>query len=283
MKLLVVVLTFLFSFQAHSKEVLMLVPGFFNSFTAEYFSDEIIETFQDHGLQVYVAEGLNPIGTIEDNGERLAKIMADIETAEGHKVSFNILAHSAGGLYALYVADKQKFEIKNLITISTPYKGVEFIQKWLDDCTLFKAVTDLAHLDGLVQLTPKGIAAFFDKIRVSPDMKIIAYGGYQPKSLDVWNARNLSFPFRITSHYISEDSDGIVGFSSAVGIGAIKTTANTPARQFVNKEYLVSLEHWEQVLDSNSFFLLGIRNPGYIRNEQIRFYTGIADYLMTIL
>ena len=274
---------FIVSTQAFAEEVLVMVPGFFNSFTPEYFSEDVISTFQDRGLKVYVAEGLNPIGTIEDNGERLVKIFADIEQTEGHKVSFNVLAHSAGGLYTLYVADKQKFEIKNIITISTPYKGVEFIQVWLDNSFLFRALTDLAHLDGLVQLAPQGVASFFEKIRVSPNTKIIAYGGYQPKSFDVWNARNLSFPFEVTSRYISEDSDGIVGFSSSVGIGAIKTTEGTPARQFRNPNYIVSLEHWEQVLDSSSFFLLGIRNPGYISQEQRRFYSGIADYLLTIL
>ena len=283
MRLLIAATTLLLSLPSFAEEVVVLVPGFFNSFTAEYFSDNIVETFQNRGLKVYVAEGLNPIGTVEDNGERLTRIFTEIEKIENHKVAFNVVAHSAGGLYTLYVADKQKFQIKNIITISTPYKGVEFIQEWLDDCGLFRALTDLAHLDGLVQLTPQGVASFFEKIRVSPETKIVAYGGQQGKSIDIWNARYLSFPFRVTSHFISEDSDGIVGFSSSVGIGAIKTTENKPAKQFRDPNYKVSLEHWEQVLDSNSFFILGIRNPSYIRNEQNRFYSGIADYLLTIL
>ena len=268
---------------ALAHEVLVLVPGFFNSFTPEYFSDTVIKSFTDRGLKVYVVDTLNPIGTIEDNGARLSRYLERIEKAEGHRVDFNILAHSAGGLYTLHVADTQKFTIKNLITVSTPYKGVEFVQRWLDNSLLFRSLTDFAHLDGLVQLAPKGVAEFTARIRVPPEMKIVAFGGFQEKSLDIWNARYLSLPFRITSLNISEASDGIVGFSSSIGLGSIKTTDNLPARQFRNAAFTVSLEHWEQTLDSNSFFLLGIRNPGYIRREQQRFYSGIADYLLTLL
>lgn len=266
-----------------ASEVVVLVPGFFNSFAPEYFSDTIIESFGSRGLTVYVANNLNPIGTIEDNGERLSAVFKKIEQKEGGKVAFNVVAHSAGGLYTLYVADQQKFKIKNLITVSTPYKGVEFIQRWLEDSLLFRGLAEFAILDGLVQLTPKGVAEFTAKIRVSPEMKIVAFGGYQEKSLDIWNAQFLSLPFRVTSLHISEASDGIVGFSSSVGLGNVKTTLNQPARQFRNSVYVVGLEHWEQTLDSNSFILLGIRNPGYIQREQQRFYSGIADYLLTLL
>ena len=283
------VLAFVFSLSIFTSvptlahEVLVLVPGFFNSFTPEYFSETVIKSFTDRGLKVYVADTLNPIGTIEDNGARLSRVLEKIEHAEGRRVDFNILAHSAGGLYTLHVADTQKFVIKNLITISTPFKGVEFVQRWLESSVLFRSLSDFALLDGLVQLAPKGVAEFTERIRVPSEMKIVAFGGFQEKSLDIWNARFLSLPFRVTSLYISEASDGIVGFSSSIGIGNIKTTDNQPARQFRNPSFTVSLEHWEQTLESNSFFLLGIRNPSYIRREQQRFYSGIADYLLTLL
>lgn len=287
MKLLVLALAFSLTIFAaapsQAQEVIVLVPGFFNSFTPEYFSETVISSFTERGFKVYVANNLNPIGTIEDNGTRLFHFFESVEKAEGHHVAFNVLAHSAGGLYTLFVADKQKFTIKNLITVSTPYKGVEFVQRWLENSALFRGLTDLAHLDGLVQLAPKGVAEFTAKIRVSPNMKIIAFGGFQEKSLDIWNARYLSLPFRVTSLSISEASDGIVGFSSSIGLGNIKTTENRPARQFRNAAFTVSLEHWEQTLDSNSFILLGIRNPGYIQREQQRFYSGIANYLLTLL
>ena len=289
MKLFLFILFTLFNLQVKAttnspnKEVVVLVPGFFNSFTAEYFSSDIVDTFEKRGLTVYVASGLNPIGTVEDNGERLTRILDRIQTIENRKVDFNIVAHSAGGLYTLYVAHKQRFVIKNLITVSTPYKGVEFIQKWIENFRLFDSLTQLAYLEGLRQLTPQGVAKFIETVRVPNSMRIVAFGGYQEKSLDIWNARFLSFPFRVTGKFITGSSDGIVSFESSTAIGNIKTVSNTPAIQMADKQYRVNLDHWEQVLEGYSFLILGIRNPGYIKQEQIRFYNGIADYLLVLL
>ncbi len=278
---------FFLSLPVLAKDIVVLVPGFFNSFTPEYFSDDIVQTFKEKGFIVYVAKGLNPIGTIEDNGSRLEKIMGQIEeiekTSSDVKVEFNLVSHSAGGFYSLFVANKQKFHIKNILTVSTPYKGVEFVQTWLDDSSIFSLLAQLAYLDGVVQLTESGVTQFLNGIKVSPETKIVAFGGYQEKSLDVWNARYLSTPLRVTSHYISEKSDGIVGYSSALALGNIMTTNNTKATQLKDSAFFIALEHWEQVLESSSFILLGIRNTGYIRREQVRFYTGLADYLTTIL
>lgn len=276
-----------FTLPVLAKDVVVLVPGFFNSFTPEYFSDDIVRTFEDKGFTVYVAGGLNPIGTIEDNGARLEKIMTAIEqaeqTPEDPKVSFNLVSHSCGGFYSFFVANRQKFNIKNILTVSTPYKGIEFVQRWLDDSMIFSLLAQLAYLDGVTQLTEAGVTQFLNGIKISPETKVIAFGGFQEKSLDVWNARYLSTPLRVTSHYISEKSDGIVGYSSALALGKIMTTENKPAIQLKDPNFFLPLEHWEQVLESSSFLLLGIRNTGYIRREQVRFYGGLADYLLTIL
>ena len=265
------------------QEVVVLVPGFFNSFAPEYFSPQVIRAFQAQGFKVYVAEGMNPVGTIEDNGERLLKILARIEAVERRHVAFNVVGHSAGGLYTLYAATTQKFEIKNLLTVSTPYKGIEFVEKWLQDCTLFNAITSLAHLDGLKQLSPRLVEPFMKTVRVSPDMHIVAFGGTQSAGLDITNARNLSVPFFVTSSFISTASDGIVGFNSAMAVGSILTTQNTRAMQRAEPGYKINLDHWEQVLAGRSFIIMGIRNPSYIENEQARFYTGLAGYLKNLL
>lgn len=288
MKLLISLLfSLFFATQAMAKDVVVLVPGFFNSFAPEYFSDDIIQAFKNKGFKVYIARGLNPIGTIEDNGARLEKIFAQIENTEKstdkNKISFNIVAHSAGGFYSLFVANQQKFNIKNILTVSTPYKGVEFVQRWMDESSLFSTISGLAYMDGLVQLTETGVKKFLSSIRVSPETKIIAFGGFQEKSLDIWDARYLSSPLHVTSRYISEKSDGIVGYSSALGLSNILTTDNNRAIQLKDPNYFLALEHWEQVLKSNSFIILGIRNTDYIRREQIRFYTGLADYLLKII
>jgi hypothetical protein len=264
-----------------AKEVVVLVPGFFNSFTPEYFSEAVVNSFKSKGFQVYVAKGLNPIGTIEDNGSRLESIFQQVEKLENKKVNFNIVAHSAGGFYAMWVSNRQKFSIKNILTVSTPYKGVEFVQAWLDRSYLFRTLTELAHLESLNELTPQGVKQFFSTIRVDPKTKIFSFGGYQNEGFDITDARQISIPLRLTSHFISEKSDGIVGFSSAMGIGEIKTTTQELAQQFKDDKYFLNLEHWEQVLDYRAFIILGIRNLSFIRDEQTRFYTGLAQFLMT--
>lgn len=273
--------------QSTPKDVVVLVPGFFSKFAPEYFSNDVVEAFKKKGFTVYIVTQLNPIGTIAENGTKLENILTKIENIEKNtqntKPSFNIIAHSAGGFYALFVANRQKFDIKNILTISTPYKGVEFVQRWLDSSLIFRQLIKWAHLDGLAQLTQDGVKSFLQNIRVSPQTKIVAFGGFQNKHLDIWNSHYLSAPLRVTSHYISEKSDGIVGYSSALALGDILTTDNVKAVQLKDPNYFLALEHWEQVLDSNSFIFLGIRNTGYIRREQIRFYTGLADYLRKIL
>ncbi|MEK6628756.1 MAG: hypothetical protein AABY53_09030 [Bdellovibrionota bacterium] len=281
----------LFTTQAIAREIVVLVPGFFNSFAPEYFSRDIIKSIEKKGFKVYVAEGLNPIGTIEENGERLSQVFAKIEVLEKNinkntpalKTTFNVIAHSAGGFYTLFVANQQKYDIKNILTISTPYKGIEFIQSWLDDSLIFSLLTDLAQLDGVVQLTQSGVAKFLSSVRVSPKTKIVAFAGYQEESFDVWDARNLSAPLRVTSYYISDKSDGIVSYTSALAVGSILTTENLKATQLQDPNYFLALEHWEQVLESDSFIFLGIRNTDYIREEQLRFYSALTDYLLKIL
>lgn len=266
-----------------AKEVVVLVPGFFNSFTPEYFSQDIVNSFKEKGFQVYVIDSLNGVGHIEENGTRLEAALQQIEKTENRHVAFNIVAHSAGGFYSMWVANRQKFEIKNILTVATPYKGVEFVQVWQEKSWMFRGLLDLAHLDGLQELTPDGAEKFVKSVRIHPGTKMFSFGGFQKAGLDFTDARKLSIPLRVTDHYTTGVSDGIVSFSSAMGIGGLKTTDNKTAQQFRDEKFNINLEHWEQVLDSRSFVLLGIRNVSYIRQEQIRFYTGIANFLTTQL
>ncbi|MBC7458591.1 MAG: hypothetical protein H7235_09950, partial [Bdellovibrionaceae bacterium] len=185
MKLKLILLYILFFIStAKASEVVVLVPGFFNSFAPQYFSPEIVATFARRGFKVYIAGTLDPLGTIETNGQRLETVLSRIEATEGHRVQFNIVAHSAGGLYSLWAAHNHKYDIKKLFTISTPYLGIDFIKTWIDDCTLFKGLSQFASLDGFRQLTPEGVATFLNSIRVDPSMRIVAFAGYQEESLD---------------------------------------------------------------------------------------------------
>ncbi len=260
-----------------AKDVVVLVPGFFNSFAPEYFSKDIIGSFQRKGFSVYVIGGLNPIGNIEENGAKLIPKLQNIRKQETGKI--NIVAHSAGGFYSLYAIQKGTVEISNLVTVSTPYKGLDFIQAWRENSVIFTELTNLALLDGLRQLTPQYAAEFAKTVRVPESLKIFAYGGWQPRSIDIWNARNLSGVLQITDHFIPGDSDGIVSFKSSLGLNGFLTRTNKSAKMFVDPNFTIPLEHWEQVLDYKAFILLGTRNIGVIQERQINFYTQIADLI----
>ncbi len=274
-KIYTALLVILFSINVFSKDVVALVPGFFNAFAPEYFSDEIITTFEDAGFTVYVIKGLDPVGTIEENGKALTLQLREIQKNENGKI--NIVAHSAGGFYSLYALQNTDIIIKNLVTISTPYLGLDFLEAWRKNSSLFTELTNISSLSGLRQLTPKYVEQFIKTVRVPDSLKIMTYGGWQPKGLDIWNAKNLSGLLRVTDHFIPGDSDGIVGFKSSLGIHGFLTTENKAAKMYVDKNFLIPLEHWEQVLGYRNFLLLGIRNIGVIRDRQILFYKKIAD------
>lgn len=59
---------------------MVLVPGFFNTAVPAdinarkdgvYWSKEIREVFKNAGYNVFVADNLSPVGTIEQNGQNL--------------------------------------------------------------------------------------------------------------------------------------------------------------------------------------------------------------------
>ncbi len=270
MKIYLLALIICFSTSAYTKDIVVLVPGFFNTFTPEYFSKYIVRAFANKGLKVYIAGDLNPVGTIAENGARLEKILEKIQIAEGHSVDFNIVAHSAGGLYSLWVSEQRKIQIKKLLTISTPFKGIDFIETWIEKSFLFSNLSELAYLQGLKELTPEGVQQFLKTVKVNPDMQFMSFGGHQSENLDITDARYLSAPLLVTSHFINGKSDGIVALNSALGLSESARTDLT-----------INLEHWEQVLEPSAFAFLGIRNTDFIQQEQIRFYTKLADLIRT--
>ncbi len=269
----------LFASNKKTTKIVLLVPGFFNSFAPEYFSKDIVSSFAEKNLNVFVVNKLNPVGSFEENGERLFQIMSQIESDYNDKVEFSLVGHSAGGLYSLYVANKRKFNIKYILTVSTPLKGIEFVDDWLANSLPFRALTELAQLDSLKQFTPDRVQKFLSEIRISSKTKIISFGGYQNQMGDIFDARSVSLPLRVTGMYINGNSDGIVSYTSALGTGTIKVGNNQLAWQENASSVVLALEHWEQVLDANSFIFLGIRNLNYIRQEQKRFYGLLADRL----
>jgi triacylglycerol esterase/lipase EstA (alpha/beta hydrolase family) len=266
---------------ASVQKIVVFVPGFFNSFAPEYFSYDIVKTMQTKGFVVVVAQKLNPIGTIQDNGERVYQLFQNIR-AQNPKAEINVIGHSAGGLYALYAINKGAHYIKNLITVSTPFNGVEFVENWRENSWAFSELMRWSYLDGLRQLTTPFVQNFLKTVRVPPSLRIMAYGGYQPVNFDITNAANMTAVLSVTDQFITGASDGIVSFQSALMTTYITTTQKTLLKVHTDRTYYIPLEHWEQVLDYRNFVLLGVRNTTLIRDRQVQFYSGIANMLQLL-
>ena len=258
-----------------ASKIVILVPGFFNSFAPEYFSNDIILSLQKNNLKVIVAERLNPIGTIEENGEIVYKLFEKTKK-QFNQSEINVIAHSAGGLYSLYAINKGAYYIKNLITVSTPYNGIEFVENWKDRFHLFSDLMKWCYLQGLQELTRPYVNIFLQSIRVPSSLNIYSYGGFQPVKLDFTNASNMSLVLSVTDAFMTSKSDGIVTFSSAIASTQIKTLEKTIKEIFPDPKFYLPLEHWEQVLDHKNFVLLGVRNTELIQQRQIQFYSGIG-------
>jgi pimeloyl-ACP methyl ester carboxylesterase len=175
---------------ASVQKIVVFVPGFFNSFAPEYFSYDIVKTMQTK---------LNPIGTIQDNGERVYQLFQNIR-AQNPKAEINVIGHSAGGLYALYAINKGAHYIKNLITVSTPFNGVEFVENWRENSWAFSELMRWSYLDGLRQLTTPFVQNFLKTVRVPPSLRIMAYGCVK-RNRSVYNRRiRWNCQFSISPH-----------------------------------------------------------------------------------
>lgn len=264
-----------------TKRVVVFVPGFFSSFAPEYFSSDIVESMQNKGFTVVIAQKLNPVGTIEENGERVLYLFQSIRKLAPN-AEISVIGHSAGGLYSLYAINKGARDIKVLVTVSTPFNGVEFVENWRENSWLFKSLMDWAHIDGLRQLTTPFVQQFIKSVRVPSRLKIIAYGGYQPVNWDITNAANMSAVLSVTDKFITGPSDGIVSYESALHTTTIPTTEKTLNKVRSDRSSVLTLEHWEQVLDYRHFYLLGVRNPKLIRDRQVKFYSNVGSMLLLL-
>ncbi len=264
--------------QAKPQKTVILIPGFFNSATSNYFSDRVVELLKSQNLNVVVPTGMNPVGTIEENGEHVLQVLNE---ARGNypDTEINVIAHSAGGLYTLYAINRGADFVNQLFTLSTPYDGLEFIEAWRKYSLEFRLITDISYLHGLRQLTKPYVRKFLASIKVPKKLKIYAYGGHQPRSIYVLNAENLPAPFLITAAFITGDTDGIVSFQSATETTLIPTIEKSFIKVKSEKKLFIGLDHWEQVIDYNHFSFLGIQNPQLVQDRQSDFYLFLAGLI----
>ena len=109
---------------------IFMKPRFFHVF--RYIQNKLL----DSGYHVYVAD-TDGIGTIENNAIQLqSQIEAILEAEKTEKI--NIVAHSKGGLEAVYLIEKTeaKRKIASLTTICTPYRG-SAVATWVNNLPPF--------------------------------------------------------------------------------------------------------------------------------------------------
>lgn len=261
------------------KPVVVLVPGFFNSLAdgsqkGPYFSRTIVQAIQKKGFDVFVVNNLEPVGHVERNAKLLLDYLHRLEEKPGiTKRGMILIGHSAGGLYSLRALTLDPFlPVRTLATISTPYGGVPFVER-LTDSAIIRKLVDWFDLDALYELTPQGIHAILDSIRMPTKVRMLISGGTQRPCflLSCAAAERLSWVMSISGNLTGEASDGVVPIASALDLRV----------EHLNDQ--IALEHWEQVLDYHLFGLLGVANTGYVEREQRRFYSALIDSIDSTL
>lgn len=272
----------LLSFPLFGKTVL-LVPGFFNSAipaningvgTRVYWSEDIRSVFRAAGYKVFVVDNLNPVGTIEVNGKRLSEFINchkdQLEIDDGQ---FDVVAHSAGGLYTLYANDKESLPIHRMVTVNTPFDGVEFVDSMTNYFPDIVTIEKKLNLLSINQLRPMNVRRILSQLKMLPQFPIRAYAGFQPRGKDYYDAFFLSPVFYITQAFMKNGSDGIVTYNSALG------RTKYLKIEGITDDY-IHLDHWKQAPGADIFKVLGMTNTDYIRREQKRFYSQVVKYLM---
>jgi hypothetical protein len=276
------------------RPIAVLVPGFFNSLCTgyirvapdkikleirPYFALNIIQAIEAQGVDAVVVNTLSPVGSLEDNGERLIRFldkMKAIPQYQGRPI--HLIGHSAGGLYSFYaISRRPDIGVKSLTTLSTPFHGVEFINALADHVPGLEAAVNFMQLQSLPQLQPENVARFMASFDLPKNFVVKVFAGEQKQKFNQFDARGLSWPMAAVNLVIGKRSDGIVSVESSYATGILlKTQGPMPVEKAKNT---IPLEHWEQTLDYRVFALLGIMNAHYIRDQQNAFYGSLARNL----
>lgn len=288
--LLLISLITRFATAADARPIAVLVPGFFNSLSLgyvrihpdmaveirPYFSLDIIHAFEQNGVEPVVVDTLSPIGSLEDNGARLIAFLDRLRAQPQYRGRpIHLVGHSAGGLYSFYaIAKRPNIGVRSLTTLGTPFAGVEFVDKLASSVPGLQAAVEFMDLRSLPQLRPGNVSRFISEFDLPKNFVIRVFAGHQTFGVNVFDARNLSWPMATVSTLIGKPSDGIVSVDSAYATGILTHTQGP--LPILRGRQLIPLEHWEQVLDYRVFAVLGILNATYIRDAQLAFYGSLA-------
>ena len=259
-----------------STEVVVLVPGFFNSLAPggtmliqkhPYFSDDIVSVFEQRKYKVYVVDNLDPVGSIVNNTNLLKTYLKYIETREPHKTML-LVGHSAGGLYSLQASSADpSLPIRQISTLGTPFSGLRFLENLEKSRLPTDIILKFMNLSSLVEFTTQNMKGVISALRLNPELKIDINYGYQLST-------KMTFPMRLANRIGAGASDGIVTLESATDIDFLKSAGSQNVS--VQRDDYIHLEHWQQVLSYRMFSIFNI-DLDAIRAEQIRYYNKIAD------
>ncbi|HPI39925.1 MAG TPA: hypothetical protein PLJ21_03925 [Pseudobdellovibrionaceae bacterium] len=269
----------------NTPKTIFLVPGYFNSYITSlslnqfsYFSSAIVQSFKQAGFRVFIVNNLKPTAGVKENGERLIQYLRAATRLSSKNEEYILVGHSAGGLYSLYAAQKNEFPIRKIVTISTPFLGLQLIDN-LDEYNVpTQTIVDLLSWESVLGFRSKNIRNFLTSLKFQKSFHIESFAGFQKNGNDPLNARQLSWPFVFTHNIIGQPSDGIVDIQSSLGLKNLSTSSGEKIPITLHDETL-KLDHWEQVLDAQIFDLMGVTNPQYILNQQIQFYKQLATDL----
>lgn len=298
--------------ESPANRVLILVPGTLNSLVpgspeqylnpneemAPYFSSAVINEFKKEFIAVRVTPNLDFLGDIKKNGRKVYTDMltwySELSADMPNKPEVWIFGHSAGGLYALYASHlnnkyDNKIPIKKISMLSTPFKGVEFIDKISSFHYVFENIAELflnsdwpLDFRGLWGLRRENVYTFLNELTLSSDLQIDAFSGSQASPSDVievLDSHFLSPPLAILQKLINHTSDGIVSQDSALTDPVIATADGRELRIRSHPEYVVPLDHIEQAWDYRYLEALGTIAPEYVFTQQIESYKTIIGII----
>ncbi len=200
-----------------------------------------------------------------------------------NEVPLTLIGHSAGGLYALYATTiGANLPVKNIFLLSTPLEGSKLADRIVPE--VFKYIDGrILDLRGLEQIKPENVNKFLQDIRIPSKVNVYAVGSSQDTPGLFGNrldSKYLSIALSITGKIIGEECDGIIERASAYAYNTMILTDRGDILNIQRLEHLHGkLEHPEQVLDSEVFWLGATMNTRFIDQEQKRMFTNIGKVI----
>lgn len=257
-----------------------------------YFSRAVVEAVEAAGYEAFVVDGLDPLGTLEGNGDKTA---AALRAWYGRRrpakdAPVTVVGHSAGGLFALRAAAAcRELPVVRVVLVGTPLSGSAVAdavfggtpRRAEELLTEFARALPRVDLRGLRQLTAAGVGRFLASVRLPRGLAVTAVGGSQappPSPLQAMDADYLAPLWTLTGRLIGVESDGLVQVESAYAPRQpllADDDSVVPVRPL--RGLHARLDHAEQFLDSRIFAALGFRGASELESRQRALYSAVLE------